>query len=115
MKAWKNSAEYELRNGSGASGGLIMPGGAAAAATNGTGVTTVGGNGKIGTGWVSELNPRKGVLTFDNNGKDERVLFLASKVYFFEKRIGSKQPLTGEREKLHKEEIGYTVYHFWFE
>ena len=33
-----------------------------------------------GTGWVSELNPRKGVLTFDHSGKDERVLFLASKV-----------------------------------
>jgi len=109
MKAWKNSADYELRNGSGTSGGLIgisasaVPVTAAVAGatanvagaggTNGA-VITVGGNGKLGTGWVSELNPRKGVLTFDNNGKDERVLFLASKVYFFEKRIGSKQPLT---------------------
>lgn len=100
VKAWKNSPDYEMRNGSGASGGLIgITGGATggasagAGATNG-GVTTVGGNGKIGTGWVSELNPRKGVLTFDNNGKDERVLFLASKVYHFEKRIGSKQNLT---------------------
>jgi len=89
MKAWKNSADYELRNGSSTSGGLI-------GLTNGSavGMVTSVGNTKIGTGWVSELNPRKGVLTFDNNGKDERVLFLASKVYFFEKRIGSKQPLT---------------------
>ena len=102
MKAWKNSPDYEMRNGSGASGGLIgITGGAAAGASAGAtngGVTTVGGNGKIGTGWVSELNPRKGVLTFDNNGKDERVLFLASKVYHFEKRIGSKQNLTGKTE-----------------
>ena len=87
MKAWKNSADYELRNGSGTSGGLIY------VTHNGNPVTSVG-NSKVGTGWVSELNPRKGVLTFDNNGRDERVLFLASKVYFFEKRIGSKQPLT---------------------
>jgi hypothetical protein len=35
-------------------------------------------NTKFGTGWISELNPRKGVLTFDNNGCDERVLFLVS-------------------------------------
>ncbi len=47
-----------------------------------------------GTGWVSELNPRKGVLTFEHNGKDERVLFLASKVWCFEKRLGARQPLT---------------------
>ena len=60
-----------------------------------TSIATAGGlTGKLGTGWISELNPRKGVLTFDNNGKDERVLFLASKVYFFEKRIGGKQALT---------------------
>ena len=107
MKAWKNSPDYEMRNGSGASGGGLIgiTGGASAGAAGGAsavgavsngGVTTVGGNGKIGTGWVSELNPRKGVLAFDNNGKDERVLFLASKVYFFEKRIGSKQNLTGK-------------------
>lgn len=48
----------------------------------------------VGTGWVSELSPRKGVLTFENMGRDERVLFLASKVWFFEKRLGSRQPLT---------------------
>jgi len=46
-----------------------------------------------GTGWISEIFPRKGVLTFDNNGKDERVLFLASKLYIFEKRLGTKQSL----------------------
>jgi hypothetical protein len=47
----------------------------------------------IGTGWISEIFPRKGVLTFNNNGQDERVLFLASKVYIFEKRLGTKQSL----------------------
>ena len=47
----------------------------------------------IGTGWISEIFPRKGVLTFSNNGQDERVLFLASKVYIFEKRLGTKQSL----------------------
>jgi hypothetical protein len=46
-----------------------------------------------GTGWISEVFPRKGVLTFNNNGDDERVLFLASKVYIFEKRLGTKQSL----------------------
>lgn len=47
-----------------------------------------------GTGWISELTPRKGVLTFERaQGGDERVLFLASKVYFFEKRLGAKQSL----------------------
>ena len=46
-----------------------------------------------GTGWISEIFPRKGVLTFDNNGRDERVLFLASKLYIFEKRLGTKQSL----------------------
>ncbi len=54
------------------------------------------GNAVLGTGWISELNPRKGVLTFENGGKDERVLFLASKFYIFEKRLGSKQNLAGE-------------------
>ena len=47
----------------------------------------------VGTGWISEVFPRKGVLTFSNNGEDERVLFLASKVYIFEKRLGTKQSL----------------------
>jgi len=100
MKAWKNSAEYELKNGSGGTGGLIgITGTTGQGVPNGclttTSIATAGGvTGKLGTGWISELNPRKGVLTFDNNGKDERVLFLASKVYFFEKRIGGKQALT---------------------
>jgi hypothetical protein len=53
------------------------------------------GNGAIlGTGWISELNPRKGVLTFEYGGRDERVLFLASKVYIFEKRLGARQNLS---------------------
>jgi hypothetical protein len=49
----------------------------------------------IGTGWISEVFPRKGVLTFTSpaSGEDERVLFLASKVYIFEKRFGTKQSL----------------------
>lgn len=49
----------------------------------------------VGTGWISEVFPRKGVLTFTSpsSGEDERVLFLASKVYIFEKRLGTKQSL----------------------
>ena len=47
----------------------------------------------VGTGWISEIFPRKGILVFNNNGQDERVLFLASKVYVFEKRLGTKQSL----------------------
>jgi len=46
-----------------------------------------------GTGFVSEVFPRKGVLTFDKDGVEERVLFLASKFYLFEKRLGTKQSL----------------------
>ena len=85
MRAWKNSPDFEstrTANGQPTSNG-----------TPGSGHLP---NTKFGTGWISELNPRKGVLTFDNNGCDERVLFLASKVYFFEKRIGAKQALNGE-------------------
>lgn len=47
-----------------------------------------------GTGWISELNPRKGVLTFENNDQDVRVLFMASRVWTFEKRVHNKQMLT---------------------
>jgi hypothetical protein len=48
----------------------------------------------VGTGTISEVFPRKGVLTFSNSsGAEERVLFLASKVYIFEKRLGTKQSL----------------------
>ena len=54
----------------------------------------------IGTGWISEIFPRKGVLTFNNNGQDERVLFLASKVYIFEKRLGTKQSLDQVSDNL---------------
>lgn len=46
-----------------------------------------------GTGWISELSPRKGVLTFEHNNKAERVIFLASRVWVFEKRLGTKQSL----------------------
>ena len=53
-----------------------------------------GNNVILGTGWVSELNPRKGVLTFDNGGHDERVLMLASKLYIFERRLGARQCLS---------------------
>jgi len=47
----------------------------------------------VGTGFISEVFPRKGVLTFDKDGAEERVLFLASKFYLFEKRLGTKQSL----------------------
>ena len=84
MRAWKNSPEFDNKS---AGGGPPTTNGAHAAHPANT---------KYGTGWISELNPRKGVLTFDNNGCDERVLFLASKVYFFEKRLGAKQSLNGK-------------------
>ena len=47
----------------------------------------------VGTGWISEIFPRKGILIFNTGGQTERVLFLASKVYIFEKRLGTKQSL----------------------
>jgi len=47
----------------------------------------------LGTGSVAEIFPRKGVLTFERGGVEERVLFLASKFYLFEKRLGTKQSL----------------------
>jgi hypothetical protein len=47
----------------------------------------------VGTGFISEVFPRKGVLTFDKDGAEERVLFLASKFYHFEKRLSTKQSL----------------------
>jgi len=47
----------------------------------------------VGTGNISEVFPRKGVLTFEREGVEERVLFLASKFYLFEKRLGTKQSL----------------------
>ena len=50
---------------------------------------------KFGTGWISELNPRKGVLTFDNGGHDERVLFLASKVNIW--KLGRNIVVWGNR------------------
>jgi hypothetical protein len=84
MRAWKNSPDFEstrIANG--------QP-------TFNTSPSAHLANTKFGTGWISELNPRKGVLTFDNNGCDERVLFLASKVYFFEKRLGAKQALNSK-------------------
>ena len=79
MRAWRNSG-----SGSSTAGG---------AGGTGAGSGVLGGSGafgqsfaqastKFGTGWISELNPRKGVLTFDNGGHDERVLFLASKVLY---------------------------------
>ena len=77
MRAWRNSGSGSSTAGGG--GGT------------GAGSGVLGGSGafgqsfaqpstKFGTGWISELNPRKGVLTFENGGHDERVLFLASKV-----------------------------------
>ena len=42
---------------------------------------------------INILTCRKGVLTFDKDGHEERVLFLASKFYLFEKRLGTKQSL----------------------
>eukprot|EP00094_Tigriopus_californicus_P003684 TCALIF_03545-PA protein Name:"Protein of unknown function" AED:0.28 eAED:0.28 QI:0/0.5/0.33/1/1/1/3/1431/375 len=78
MKAWRTTQD-------GASGGTATPT-AQPVPLNPHLIT--------GTGWISELTPRKGVLTFERvQGGDERVLFLASKVYFFEKRLGAKQSL----------------------
>ncbi len=82
IKATKNSRDFESGGGS--------------SAGHSSSSAQVSRNKDVlqGTGWVSELNPRKGVLTFDHSGKDERVLFLASKVWCFEKRLGARQPLT---------------------
>ena len=40
-----------------------------------------------------QIENRKGVLVFERDGSEERVLFLASKFYVFEKRLGTKQSL----------------------
>lgn len=100
MRATKNSKDYDLRN-SGSIGGSAAVSGvqnAAAAGAAGSNLMTIpiqrGNNVILGTGWVSELNPRKGVLTFDNGGHDERVLMLASKLYIFERRLGARQCLS---------------------
>ncbi len=51
-------------------------------------------NGHYALGWLSEVWPRKGVITFDgSNGQDERAVFSAQKVYLYEKRLGVRQPL----------------------
>ena len=82
MRAWKNTKEYDRQH-----GGTNSP--------HQVSTPIQKNNGVVGTGWISELNPRKGVLTFtDAAGRDERVQFLASKVWFFEKRLGARQPLT---------------------
>jgi len=101
MRATKNSKAYDLRNSDGGSGASTTVGGAqnpAVAGASGFNLMTIpiqrGNNVILGTGWVSELNPRKGVLTFDNGGHDERVLILASKVYIFERRLGARQYLS---------------------
>ena len=44
-----------------------------------------------GTGWVSELNPRKGVLTCKLGDNAEDILFLGSNVYIAGKRIGYEE------------------------
>ena len=80
MRAWRNSKNFDAKAAGASGGGATTP--------------ILRNNGIQGTGWISELSPRKGVLTFDNHGRDERVLFLASKVWFFEKRLGARQPLT---------------------
>ncbi len=94
-QATKNSRDYDMKHGGGGAGGGGGAAGAGGAAGQRKDVLQVRKtvlrihSEKVnralfflcqGTGWVSELNPRKGVLTFDHNGKDERVLFLASKV-----------------------------------
>ena len=73
MRAWRNSG-----SGSSTAGGIGGPG--ALGGSGNIGQSLSQASTKVGTGWISELNPRKGVLTFENGGHDERVLFLASKV-----------------------------------
>ena len=73
MRAWRNSG-----SGSSTAGGVGGPG--ALGGSGNIGQSLSQASTKVGTGWISELNPRKGVLTFENGGHDERVLFLASKV-----------------------------------
>ena len=79
MRAWRNSGSGSSTagggGGTGAGSGVLGGSGA-------FGQSFAQASTKFGTGWISELNPRKGVLTFDNGGHDERVLFLASKVLY---------------------------------
>ena len=76
MRAWRNSGSGSSTAGGGGTGaGSGVLGGSGAFGQSFAQPST-----KFGTGWISELNPRKGVLTFENGGHDERVLFLASKV-----------------------------------
>ena len=78
MRAWRNSGSGSSTAGGGGTGaGSGVLGGTGAFGQSFSQPST-----KFGTGWISELNPRKGVLTFDNGGHDERVLFLASKVCY---------------------------------
>jgi hypothetical protein len=73
MKGWKNDESNRYNNGP-----VILP-----------------PNARFAMGWVSEVHARRGVLTFNpGNNVDERVSFTASKVYFYEKRLGTRQPLT---------------------
>lgn len=70
MKAWKNEAL--------AGGQYKLP---------------LASNTRYSTGWLSEIYPRSGVITFISN-TDERVSFSAAKMYLYEKRLGSRQSLT---------------------
>ena len=95
MRAWKNSREYERaqQQQQQQQQGLAAKNNNAVTTTTSTmnddpaiiGMSAAvviqkANNVVTGTGWISELSPRKGVLTFEYNGKDERALFLASKV-----------------------------------
>ncbi|KAB7505217.1 hypothetical protein Anas_10658, partial [Armadillidium nasatum] len=46
------------------------------------------------TGYIFELDPGKGVIQFDLNEQEQRVLFLRSKFYNFGKRPGNKHTLS---------------------
>ena len=76
MRAWRNSGSGSSTAGGGGGTGA----GSGVLGGSAFGQSFAQPSTKFGTGWISELNPRKGVLTFDNGGHDERVLFLASKV-----------------------------------
>ena len=59
-------------------------------------VSILGGSSKSGSGWVSEIHGRFGVITFcGSNNLDERIYFTADKLFLYEKKLSAKQTLTG--------------------
>ncbi len=48
---------------------------------------------RTATGWVSEIHPHHGVITYSYNGVDQRASFHASRIFLYEKRLGLRHSL----------------------